>query len=180
MVNDVRRAYFYAKQQRNVFIELPAEDEEARDGEVGQLMLCLYGTRDAAREWQRTLSEHLVSIGFVPGRGHPSVFVHTQRDIRLLVHGDDYFSSAHSADLDWLEAQLGKRYEIQSQRVGAAENGENELKILNRIVRKTATGYELEADPRHAELVLLQSPLQHARDVILQARDAVAASLDPC
>ena len=27
MVNDVRRAYFYAKQQRSVFINLPAEDD---------------------------------------------------------------------------------------------------------------------------------------------------------
>ena len=49
MINDVRRAYFYAKQKRNVFINLPAEDEEAKEGEVGQLMLCLYGTRDAAK-----------------------------------------------------------------------------------------------------------------------------------
>ena len=56
MVNDVRRAYFYAKQQRSVFIELPGEDEDAVDGEVGELLLCLYGTRDAARERQRTLS----------------------------------------------------------------------------------------------------------------------------
>ena len=51
MVNDVRRAYLYAKQQRNVFIELPAEDGDAVEGEIGHLLLCLYGTRDAAREW---------------------------------------------------------------------------------------------------------------------------------
>ena len=44
MVNDVRRAYFYAKQQRNVFIDLPDEDQDAYEGEVSQLMLCLYGT----------------------------------------------------------------------------------------------------------------------------------------
>ena len=47
MVNDVRRAYFYAKQQRSVFIELPGEDEDAAEGEVGELLLCLYGTQDA-------------------------------------------------------------------------------------------------------------------------------------
>ena len=163
MVNDVRRAYFYAKQRRNVFIELPAEDTDAQEGEVGQLLLCLYGTRDAAREWQRTLSEHLVSVGFEVGRGHPSVFVHTQRDIRLLVHGDDDFSSAHAGELDWLEEQLKKLYEIQSQRAGTTKKDDNELKILNRIVRRTASGYELEADPRHAELVLLQMKMEKAK-----------------
>ena len=35
MVNDVRRAYFYVKQQRHVFIDLPKEDDEAKEGEVG-------------------------------------------------------------------------------------------------------------------------------------------------
>ena len=33
MVNDVRRAYFYAKTHRDIYIELPAEDLE-------QLLLC--------------------------------------------------------------------------------------------------------------------------------------------
>ena len=32
MVNDVRRTYFYAKQQRHVFIDIPKEDDEAKEG----------------------------------------------------------------------------------------------------------------------------------------------------
>ena len=49
MVYDVRRAHFYAKQQRNLFINLPKEDMEAGPEDIGQLLLCLYGTRDAAK-----------------------------------------------------------------------------------------------------------------------------------
>ena len=165
MVNDVRRAYFYAQQQRNVFIELPDEDEEAADGEVGQLLLCLYGTRDAAREWQRTLSKHLRAIGFVPGKGHPSVFHHAERGICMLVHGDDYFSSGHTEQLDWLEQQLAAQYEIQTQRIGSGVGREPEGKILNRIVRWTKEGYEVEADPRHAELVIQQLNLEGTRSL---------------
>ena len=41
MVNDVRRAYFYAMLQRLIFIKLPEEDDEAKEDEVGQLLLCL-------------------------------------------------------------------------------------------------------------------------------------------
>ena len=82
-VNNVRRAHSYAKQQRHVFIDLPQEDDKAKEGEVGHLLLCLYGTRDAAREWQKTLSMHLPDIGFVPGRGHPAVFHHPERDMRV-------------------------------------------------------------------------------------------------
>ena len=113
MINDVRRAYFYAKQKRNVFMNLPAADPDAKEGEVGQLLLCLYGTRDAAKEWQGTLSDHLRTLGFVSGIGHPSVFKHEERGLCVLVHGDDYFTSGFSDQLDWLEKSLGEKYEIQ-------------------------------------------------------------------
>ena len=49
MINDVSRAYFYAPATRSLFIELPTEDEEAKEGEVVGLNVCSYGTRDAAR-----------------------------------------------------------------------------------------------------------------------------------
>ena len=80
MVNDVRRAYFYAKIKRDVYIELPQEDPEYGTGKIGKLRLCLYGTRDAAKGWQETLSAQLEAIGFVRGIGHPSVFHHKERD----------------------------------------------------------------------------------------------------
>ena len=67
LVCDVRRAYFYAKINRDVFIELPAEDPESGGNVVGKLRLCLYGTRDAAKSWQETLSLHLQGIGFKRG-----------------------------------------------------------------------------------------------------------------
>ena len=95
-----------------MFIELPTEDEEAKEGEVGRLNVCLYGTRDAAREWQTTLSRHLESIGFKRGVGHPAVFYHSGREIKTLVHGDDYVSSGMSEQLDWLQGELEKAYEI--------------------------------------------------------------------
>ena len=43
-----------------------------------------------------------------------------------------------------------KRYEIKTQRAGGAEECETEVKVLNRVLRKTKKGYEMEADPRHA------------------------------
>ena len=93
MVNDVRRAYFYAKINRDVYIELPKEDPEYGKGKLGKLKLCLYGTRDAAKSWQETLSSHSESIGFQRGVGHPCVFWHPARKVKTLVHGDDYVSA---------------------------------------------------------------------------------------
>ena len=79
MINDVSRAYFYARSTRCLYIEVPAEDPDAHPDLLGRLRLSLYGTRDAALNWQQTLSEHLVENGFVRGVGHPSVFHHPNK-----------------------------------------------------------------------------------------------------
>ena len=49
MVNDVKRAYFYAQAKRDLFIEVPDEDPDKDPSMVGRLNLSLYGTRDAAQ-----------------------------------------------------------------------------------------------------------------------------------
>merc|ERR1712079_981400 len=70
MVNDVSRAFFYAKAIRPAWIELPAEDyneEDEAEDHVGLLEMSLYGTRDAAQNWQTTVEEHLKSLGFKQG-----------------------------------------------------------------------------------------------------------------
>ena len=48
MINDVRRAYFYAKIQRDVYIEFPKEDPAHGKMMLEKFKLCLYGTRGAA------------------------------------------------------------------------------------------------------------------------------------
>ena len=165
IVCDVRRAYVYAKINRDVYVELPAEDPHHGGDLVGKLRLCLYGTRDAAKSWQETLSAHLESVGFSRGRGHPSVFHHPERRIRALVHGDDYVASGASVDLEWFKSELEKAYEIQTQHIGYAKGRPREGKVLNRILRCTEGGFEIEADPRHAELVMEQMQVEAEKSV---------------
>ena len=40
MINDVRRAYFYAEASRDLFVEIPDEDPRKKPGLVGRLKLC--------------------------------------------------------------------------------------------------------------------------------------------
>jgi hypothetical protein len=118
MINDVSRAYFYAKCTRDLYVELPVEDLEAHPDFIGKLRLCLYGTRDAALNWQETPSEHLISQGLIRGIGHPSVFHHPARNIWTLVHGDDYCSAGSADSLDWLQTALENG--TRSRRRGSA------------------------------------------------------------
>ena len=63
MINNVSRAYFYAEATRSMYIELPADDPLYDPSMLGRLLLCLYGIRDAALNWQQTLNDHLVEAG---------------------------------------------------------------------------------------------------------------------
>ena len=76
---------------------------------MGKLKLCFYGTRDAALNWQQTLSEEFLENGFKRGIWFPSVFLHPGRDVWTLVHGDDYCFAGDESALSWLEGVLSKR-----------------------------------------------------------------------
>ena len=53
MFSDVKRAYFHAPATRELYVEVPKEDPNWQPGFLGRLKLSLYGTRDAAANWQR-------------------------------------------------------------------------------------------------------------------------------
>ena len=73
---DIKRAYFYAKARRPVYIEIPEEDREAGDEQrVGRLNLSLYGTRDAAQNWAAEYTATLCGAGFVTGRASPATSI---------------------------------------------------------------------------------------------------------
>ena len=117
----------------------------AREFSWGKLKLCLYGTRDAALNWQQTLNEHLLENSFERIIGFPSVFYHPARDVWTLGHGDDCCSSGDESALHWLEGVLSKKYELKTPKVGHLPGMSREGQILNRIVRATPAGFELEA-----------------------------------
>ena len=79
MINDIARAFFEAKTQRKVCVELPAEDLDANDAGkdlVGLLNMSLYGTRDAAKNWQEEVGAMMKSWGFAQGRYNPCLYYH--------------------------------------------------------------------------------------------------------
>ena len=109
----------------------------------------------------------MIAIGFDQGVASPCVFDHKQRGIRTYVHGDDYVSTGMPHQLDWMKKQLEGKYQVTTQLLGPDKHHQQQLKIFNGIVQWDGTqGVIYEADPRHAELVIDQLQLGHAKSVV--------------
>ena len=57
---------------------------------VDVLKKCMYGTLDASGRWQAHYAQILKGHCFAQGLSNPALFVDVERDLRLLVHGDDF------------------------------------------------------------------------------------------
>ena len=152
MVADVRRAYFYAKARQTLYVELPDEDKRpGEDGMVGRLNMSLYGTRDAARNWEEELNETFEALGFQKGRAAPCSYLHKVRDIAVVVHGDDIVSTGEDGQLEWLNKKIKAKYEVREQWLAKVGDKVN---VLNKTIEMTAAGFEIEADERHAAMII--------------------------
>jgi len=165
---DVKRAYFNAKTdpEKPTAVELP-EEEEGHGTHVGLLLRHLYGTRPAADGWQEEYSTTLVEgLGFKQGLSSPCVFHQPERGLSCSVHGDDFSTTGPKRHLDWFEEEIAKRYEVTiAPRLGPGSGDAKEGRVLNRIVRWTGNGLELEADPRQAEKLIEECGLAGGNSV---------------
>ena len=152
LVIDARKAHLHVTAVRELYVELPPEIR--RPGRCGRLKRCLYGTRDAPALWEAYLAAELVKHGFVRGAASSCVFRHALRDLQCVVHGDDFTFCGCEADLKWATQQMETSFMIKIVgQLGPDAHDLQEIRILNRILRWTATGIDYEADPRHAELL---------------------------
>ena len=102
---------------------------------VAKQVRCVYGTRDAE------------AMAFTSGKASPCCFYHPIKGVSIVVHGDDFTTLGLDHDLDWYESELAKNFELKLRgRLGEGCKGDNQLRILNRIVTITESGITYEAD----------------------------------
>ena len=165
MINDVARAFFEAPMQRLVCVELPPEARVAGCDDVGLLQMSLYGTRDAAANFQAEVRAFMLNAGFRASSYNPCVFYHPVKDLRTLVHGDDFLTSGNRQEAKWFREALEARFQIKSVVVGTGVGEVGESRILGRTIRVTPEGWEYEADPQHAENIVQELGLVGANGV---------------
>ena len=141
--------FFEAKATRKVCIELPDEDktpENIRKDNVGLLQMSLYGTRDAATNWQEEVAKEMLSWGFERGRYNPCLYYHKSTGLKTLVHGDDFVSVGSRAATSQFRKKLENRFEIKTKMIGTGMEESEEGKVLNRVIWVTEDGWEYEPD----------------------------------
>ena len=109
MINDVARAFCEAPAVRQVCVELPDEDLTSSDriaDKVGHLQMSLYGTRDAAMNWQEDVAKKMIKWGFRRGRYNPCIYWNDKTGLMTLVQGDDYVSVGPGSAASQFKMQL--------------------------------------------------------------------------
>ncbi|CAK0892634.1 unnamed protein product [Prorocentrum cordatum] len=108
------------------------------------------------------------------GKANPALFYNMNADLRSLVHGDDFCALGDDEALDELEKTLRSKYDLKvtgSLRLGA--RSDQEVVFLNRILRVAGPPgderFEVEADPRHAEMIVAEMGLAGEKTKALDA-----------
>jgi hypothetical protein len=170
---DISRAHFYGVATRELYIKLPEEDQDESDAEpmCGLLNRSMYGTQDASHIWQQNYSDHLVQHEYQFGNASKAIFYNEKEDTRGLVHGDDFMVLADEDGINKFEAMLQEKYVVKrTALLGPDPTDDKEAVMLNRVLvwRDPYGGdeaIEVEADSRHAELIVKQLGLENAKGV---------------
>ena len=128
---------------------------EARaNGKCGKLQRWLYGMRGAGNAWERDYSKRFLEAGFTKGRSAPTVFYHEERQLRCVVHGDDFTFLGFDSDLDHVTGLMSSWYDIKVRgRLGGGRDDQSEITILNRPVRWVGDTVEFEVEPKHVQVM---------------------------
>ena len=160
MYVDVKRAYFYAPCTSETYIKIPEEDWEPGDeGKCGRLNVSLYGTREAAGNWQREYTSFMLQNGFKCGQASACAFLHKERVLRIIVHGDDFVCAGRASQLHWFRKGIEKKYDVKVEMLGPDPNTQKQVCILNWCITWGENRIKYEADRRHAEKIVEEMDL---------------------
>jgi len=152
---DVKKAFLYGKIQRVVYIELPTEDEESKSGKyVGRLVKAMYGTRDAPQVWQEEVKNTMSELGFRSLVSTPCVYYNPDTGVRVVAHVDDFLVTGPKAELEKLQRDMSKRYQMKGQMLGPEPGEDKEGKFLGRTIRWKKEGLEWQGDQKLKEQLM--------------------------
>jgi hypothetical protein len=164
---DVSRAHQHALMRRDLYTCLPPEHPASQDKtKCGKLVYTLQGARDAGQNWEYLVFDICDNAGATRGESNPCVYRHDAWGIGFFHHGDDFVvTGRRSGTVKLKEALAGSLIIKDRGTLGPRAKDLKEIVILHRLLRWRAQDHnqreriEYQADPRHAEMLLLQLQL---------------------
>lgn len=112
----------------------------------------MYGTRDAAQNWQRKCTDTMREIGFDRGKVSPCHVFHTKWQVCGPVHGHDFVFVGMRNSPDMICEHIKHEFKVKIAITGP-ENSEA-LIFLNRGIKWVWEGLVYESDHIHANLFI--------------------------
>ena len=91
------------------------------------------------------------------------MFFNRNNGVSVMVHGDDFLAVGDKTATESLRKVLTDTYKVKAEVLGGGGGELSEIRVLNRIVRRTDNGITIEADPRNAELMIKDLDLINAK-----------------
>eukprot|EP00400_MALV-I_sp_L67-5_P000321 gene321-biopygen669 len=93
----------------------------------------------------------------------PCVFHHKERDIRVVVHGDDFTFLGPPSQMNWVAKEMATHVQMRIPgRIGHGR-ADTSMRLLTRVITWSQDKVTFEPDRRHAEIICRQLEL-HAGD----------------
>ena len=165
MVLDIKRAFLYGDMEEDIVINLPPEDPQYGRGYYGRLKKAMYGTRAAPLAWQRVVHQTMKDLGFERSLRNSCVYIHREKNMKVVAHVDDFLCSGELGDLVWLRDALAKNFDLTHEIVGPGKDEVRVAKYLGRSVQWTAKGIEYKADDNHVKILLDEWDLHDSKPV---------------
>ena len=155
MLLDFKRAFLYGDAEREIYINLPAEDPRSKDGQsMGILRKAMYGTRDAPAVWQRLVRRVMLELGFEASRTSACVYAHRTRGLRVVAHVDDFLVTGPKVEPIELRRKLQKGCEVGGDILGKEPGEKSEGTFLGRKIRVRDWHIQLEGDDKLVKSIL--------------------------
>ena len=110
---------------------------------------------------------------------NPCLFYSKVEDRGVMVHDDDFVAIGSEKATRKLKKSLKTAYKVKCDVFEGDKDELDEIRFLNRLIRRDDQGLSLEADPRHAEIVVRDLGLENAKPSWLQG-GAQALRSRPC
>ena len=101
--------------------------------------------------------------GTTGGKANPCLFYSEVEDCSVMVHGDDIVVVGSEKLTQKLEKSPETAYTVKCGILGGGNGELDEIRVLNRVIRRDGQGLTLEADPRHAEIVVSDLGLERKK-----------------